>query len=113
MAQYLISVLTDRTDPTADAAEMAAIDAFNEQMQKDGNWVFGGGLGMPSTATVIDARRGDAVLTDGPFVETKEYVAGFWIVQAPDLDAALRLATQGSKSCNRRVELRPIFGAND
>jgi hypothetical protein len=113
MAQYLISVLTDRPDPTADDAEMVAVDAFNEQLQKDGNWVFAGGLGMPTTATVIDARRGEAVLIDGPFVETKEYVAGFWIVQAPNLDAALRLATQGSKSCNRRVEVRPILEAND
>jgi hypothetical protein len=113
MAQYLISVLTDQPDPTADNAERAAIDVFNEQMIKYGNWVFGGGLGLPHTATVIDARRGDAVLTDGPFVETKEYVAGLWIIQAPNLDAALRLATQGSKSCNRRVEVRPIFGADD
>jgi hypothetical protein len=113
MAQYLLSVLTDRPDPTADDAERAAIDVFNEQMQRDGNWVFAGGLGLPHTATVIDARRGDAVLTDGPFAETKEFVAGLWIIQAANLDAALRLATQGSQACNRRVEVRPIFGADD
>jgi hypothetical protein len=110
MAQYLISVL-DETTGSATAEEMAAIDAFNEQLQARGHWVFAGGLAMPSTATVIDNRSGDAVLTDGPYVESKEYVAGFWIIEAPDLDAALKLATLGSKHCNRRVELRPILSA--
>ncbi len=109
MAQYLISVLDDTTG-TATAEEMAAIDIFNEQLQADGHWVFAGGLASPSTATVVDGRDGEAILTDGPFVETKEYVAGFWIIQAPHLDAALRLATLGSKHCNRRVELRPLLG---
>ena len=108
MAQYLISVLDDTTD-TATAEEMAAIDVFNEQLQADGHWVFAGGLASPSTATVIDGRDGEAVFTDGPFVETKEYVAGFWIIEAPDLDLALRLAGLGSKHCNRRVELRPFL----
>jgi hypothetical protein len=108
MAQYLISVL-DETAGTATPEEMAAIDVFNERLRADGHWVFAGGLGSPSTATVIDARDGEAVLTDGPFVETKEYVAGFWIIEAPHLDVALRLASLGSKHCNRRVELRPLL----
>ena len=108
MAQYLISVLDDTTD-TATAEEMAAIDVFNEQLVAEGHWVFAGGLASPSSSTVIDGRHGEAVLTDGPFVETKEYVAGFWIIEAPHLDVALRLATLGSKQCNRRVELRPFL----
>ena len=108
MPQYLISVL-DETAGTATAEEMAAIDVFNEQLQADGQWVFAAGLGLPHTATVIDSRGAEAVLTDGPFVETKEFVAGFWIIEAPDLDVALRLATLGSKQCNRRVELRPLL----
>ena len=108
MAQYLISVLTDSSE-TATAEEMAEIDAFNEQLEADGHWVFAGGLASPSTATVVDGRHGEVMLTDGPYVETKEYVAGFWIIQAPHLDAALRLATLGSKHCNRRVELRPLL----
>jgi hypothetical protein len=49
------------------------------------------------------------VFTDGPYLESKEYVGGLWIIEAPDLDVALRLAAQGSKSCNRRVELRPLL----
>jgi hypothetical protein len=108
MAQYLISVLSDSTE-LASEQEMAAIDIFNEQLETKGHWVFGGGLASPSTATVIDGRDGKAILTDGPYVETKEYVAGFWIIQAPDFDVALQLAAQGSKNCNRRVEVRPFL----
>ena len=112
MAQYLMSVLFDDATDTASADEVAAtdaaIDAFNDRLRADGHWVFAGGLASPSTATVVDGRAGEAVFTDGPYVETKEYVAGFWIIQAPHLDAALRLASLGSKACNRRVELRPF-----
>jgi hypothetical protein len=82
MAQYLFSVLHDSTD-SATAEEMAAIDAFNDRLQADGHWVFAGGLGFPSTATVIDNRGEEAVFTDGPFVESKEFLAGFWIIEAP------------------------------
>ena len=108
MAQYLMSVL-DETAGLATADEMAAIDAFNEQLQADGHWVFAGGLASPSAATVVDGRDGEPVFTDGPYLESKEHVAGFWIIEAPHLDVALRLAALGSKSCNRRVELRPLL----
>jgi hypothetical protein len=108
MAHYLMSVLDDNTN-SGTAEEMAAIDAFNEQLRADGHWVFAGGLASPSTATVVDGRHGEAVFTDGPYLESKEYAAGFWIIDAPDLDAALRLAALGSKHCNRRVELRPFL----
>ncbi|NES30957.1 hypothetical protein GCE86_04350 [Micromonospora terminaliae] len=109
MAQYLMSVLND-TSALATAEEMAAIDVFNEQLQADGHWVFAGGLTSPDTATVVDGRDGEPVFTDGPYVESKEHVVGFWIVEAPHLDVALRLAALGSKHCNRRVELRPFAG---
>jgi hypothetical protein len=108
MAKYLMSVLND-TAGLATAEEMAAIDVFNEQLQADGHWVFAGGLGSPSSATVVDGRDGEAVFTDGPYLESKEYIAGFWIIEAPDLDAALKLAAGGSKACNRKVELRPFL----
>jgi len=107
MAQYLISVLTDSTDLATDE-EMAAIEVFNSRMRADGNWVFAGGLAGPGSATVVDGRPDDVVLTDGPFVESKEFMIGFWIVEAPHLDAALKLAAAGSKACNRRVEVRPF-----
>jgi len=108
MALFFFSVLDDTTG-SADGDEMAAIDAFNEQIRADGHWVFAGGLASPSAATVVDGRNGDAVLTDGPYLESKEYLAGFWIIEAPDFDVALRLAALGSKACNRKVELRPFL----
>jgi len=104
--QYFVSVIHDSAD-LATPAEMAAIDAFNDRLVADGHWVFAAGLGGPDTATVIDNRGEEPVLTDGPFVESKEYLAGFWIIEAPDLDVALKLAAEGSKHCNRRVEVRP------
>src|SRR5512140_666646 len=105
--RYLISVIDDKTG-SATPAEMAAIDAFNEKLETEGHWVFAGGLASPGAATVIDNRGGKAVFTGGPFLDSKEYVGGFWIVEAPDLDAALGLAAEGSKHCNRKVELRPL-----
>ena len=109
MAQYLMSVLTDSAE-LATAEEAAAIDVFNEQLQADGHWVFAGGLAAPGAATVVDARDGEPVFTDGPYLESKEHIAGFWIIEAPHLDVALRLAAAGSKACNRRVEVRPVLG---
>jgi hypothetical protein len=75
----------------------------------EGHWVFAGGLGEPGTATLIDNRGGEAMLTDGPFLESKEFLAGFWIIEARDLDVALDLAAEGSKACNRKVEVRPFL----
>lgn len=105
--QYLVSVIHDSAD-LATPDEMAAIDAFNDRLRSDGQWVFAGGLASPSAATVIDNRGGAALVTDGPFVESKEYLAGFWIIEAPDLDVALKLAAAGSEACNRKVEVRPF-----
>lgn len=107
--QYLMSVIDDAAG-LADADETAAVDAFNDRLRAEGHWVFAGGLAEPATATVIDNRGGRALVTDGPFVESKEHLAGFWVIEAPDLDVALRLATQGSRHCNRKVELRPFLG---
>ncbi|TDV48758.1 YciI family protein [Actinophytocola oryzae] len=106
--QYLVSVLHDSGD-LATSDEQAAIEVFNERLQAEGHWVFAGGLGTPDTATVIDNRGGAAVVTDGPFVETKEFLIGFWVMEAPDLDVALKLASAGSRACNRRVEVRPFL----
>jgi hypothetical protein len=106
--QYLVSVIFDAAD-VATPDEEAAIDVFNARLKADGHWVFAGGLASPSTATVIDNRGGEAMITDGPFVESKEYLAGFWIIEAADLDVALKLATAGSKACNRKVEVRPFL----
>jgi hypothetical protein len=82
-----MSVIHDHAS-LATPDEAAAIDVFNERLQAEGSWVFAGGLASPDVATVIDNRGGETVISDGPFIESKEYLAGFWIVEAPDLDVA-------------------------
>ena len=106
--QYLVSVIHDAAG-LATPEEDAAINTFNDQLQAEGHWVFAGGLGAPSSATVIDNRGEKALFTDGPFLESKEYLAGFWIMEAADLDVALKLAAEGSKACNRKIEVRPFL----
>jgi hypothetical protein len=106
--QYLVSVIHDTAD-LATPDEMAAIDVFNDRLQAEGHWVFAGGLGSPSSATVIDNRGEEAMITDGPFLESKEYIVGFWVMEAADLDVALKLAAEGSRACNRKIEVRPFL----
>jgi hypothetical protein len=106
--RYLVSVIDDKTG-SATPDEMAAIDAFNDRLEAEGHWVFAGGLAAPSSATVIDNRGAEPMFTDGPFLESKEYIAGFWVIEAADLDVALKLAAEGSKHCNRKVEVRPFL----
>ena len=108
--KYLVSVIDDKT-ASGTAEEMAAIDVFNEKLRAGGHWVFAGGLAAPDTSTVIDGRGEQPLFTDGPFVESKEHIAGFWIIDAPDLDVALALMADGSKACNRRLEVRPFLVA--
>ncbi len=106
--QYLLSVIAGTAELASDD-EMRDIDVFNDRLQADGHWVFAGGLGSPDPATVVDGRGAEPIFTDGPFVETKEWLSGFWVIEADDLDVALRLAATGSKACNRRVEVRPFL----
>ncbi|NUR06018.1 MAG: hypothetical protein HOQ22_12975 [Nocardioidaceae bacterium] len=84
--------------------------AFNDKLRADGYWVFGGGLEPASTATVVDGQAETPVMTDGPYLETKEIIGGFWVIDAPDLDVALKLAAAGSKACGGKVEVRPFAG---
>ena len=107
--QYLVSVIDDRTG-SATSREMAAIDVFNERLQADGHWVFATGLASPSASTVVDGRPAEPVFTDGPFLESKEFLAGFWIIEATDLDVALQWAKEGSQACRGRLEVRPFQG---
>lgn len=107
--QFLISVIDDTTG-SATPDEMAAIDAFNERLVADGHWVFACGLAAPSSAIVIDNRDDAAVFTTGPLLQSEQYVSGFWVVAAADPGVARELAAQGSRCCNRRVELRALLG---
>jgi hypothetical protein len=113
MTQYLLSV-HDPKDGRPEMSEsdmqrmFAQVDAFNQTLQASGSWVFAGGLEEPTTATVVDASGSDVLVTDGPYAETKEQLGGFWVVEAPDLDAALEIAERGSAACGGPVEVRPF-----
>lgn len=119
MTQYLLSVWDTHREgsefgPYADREEMeaafAATGKFNEDLQASGHWVFAGGLHPPSTATVVDGTGDEVVTTDGPFSESKELIGGFWVIEAADLDEAMRIAADGSKACRNPVEVRPFQG---
>jgi hypothetical protein len=88
----------------------AATGAFNDKLRADGYWVFAGGLQQVSTARVVDGEGETPVITDGPYLETKEALGGFWVIEVPDLDVALKLAAEGSKACRGKVEVRPFDG---
>lgn len=112
MPQYLISVhhAPEGPDLTPEQMERMYADTgrFNEEIRQSGNWVFAGGLEAPSAATVVDGTGAEVLMTDGPYAEAKEYLGGFWVVQAADLDAALAIAARGSRACQSRVEVRPF-----
>ena len=112
MTQYMLSVHDDATEPVPEGDALQAIfdavDAFNDKLRNDGVWVFAGGLQPAETATVVDGRGDQVVMVDGPFLETKEHLGGYWVIEVPDLDAALKYAAEGSKACAGKVEVRPF-----
>ena len=115
MTQYMLSVHHDGLDDAAFQqseeemqAAFKAVDAVNAEMQATGAWVFGGGLHAPEVATVVHGYGDDVVMTDGPFAETKEFLGGFWVIEASDLDAALAWAEKASAACRGPVEVRPF-----
>jgi hypothetical protein len=113
MTQYMLSVWHSPESPVPTDAEVMQkaykqVDVFNAELQAAGQWVFGGGLHDPSSATVVRTAGGDPIMTDGPFAESKEQLGGFWVITAPDLDAALALATKASIACMGPVEVRPF-----
>ena len=112
MKQYLLAVHMVEGEPVPSEEEIQkmykAVDIFNAEVKAEGAWVFAGGLHPASTATVVRAQGGQVVTTDGPFAETKEQLGGFWVIQAPDLDAALDYAARGSAACGGPVEVRPF-----
>lgn len=108
--KYMICVIDSETG-SSDGDEMAAIDAFNERLQSAGQLIMAEGLASPRASVVVDNRGGAGLVTPGPLHDDEQYVSGFWIVESPDRDAARALATEGSRACNRVVELRPFFGS--
>ena len=119
MTQYFLTLPHDSAeeptmesmDPAALQEVFAAVEGFNTKLKDDGAWVFAGGLHPPSAATTVDATGDTPILTDGPYVEAKEYLGGFWIIEAPDLDAALEYAKLGSKALGAGSRCAPSRGA--
>jgi hypothetical protein len=113
MAQYLLSVWHEDDYVIDFSGEdmqriAAQVDTFNNELQSAGALVFAGGLHPAASATVVRASGADVSMTDGPFAESKEQMGGFWVVVAPDLDAALDWARRGAAACEGPVEVRPF-----
>jgi hypothetical protein len=112
MTQYLLSVHMVDGAPMPSGDDMQRmfkqVDVFNKKVQDQGAWVFAGGLHPADTATVVRVSNGEVLTSDGPFAESKEQLGGFWIVDVPDLDAALALAAEGAAACEGPVEVRPF-----
>lgn len=114
MTLYLFSVHGSAETYARPVEEMQplweATGRFNEVAREAGIWVFAGGLQPADTATTVDGRGAEPIVTDGPYLESKEWIGGFWVFELPDLDAALRWATQASAACGETVEVRPFQG---
>jgi hypothetical protein len=108
---YLISIFQpDGPPPGPDVLEpvMRELEALRQELQDAGAFVFNAGLCPPSTATVVRVRDGDVLLTDGPFLESKEFLGGFTVITAPDLDAALKWGERMAAATTLPVEVRPF-----
>lgn len=113
MKQYLLTVYQpDGDPPPPDVLERIDRDvrALNDEMRAAGVWVFAGGLHAPETATVIDPRRDELPMLDGPYVEGKEHVGGLVIIAADSLDEALAWGRKVARATTLPVEVRPFHG---
>lgn len=111
MAKYLLSIYQPEGGPPPPVVLdpiMRRLDELNQEMRRAGVWVFDAGLGPPSTATVIRNYDGQVTTTDGPFIEAKEYIGGFTVIQTPDQDTAVGWATRLAEIVTLPVEVRPI-----
>ena len=107
--RFLLSVI-DSASRTGTSDEMAAIDIFNDKLQNNGHWIFACGVDEPSSANLIDNRADAGSVVKGSYIDNDEFQSGFWIINAADHEEAIALALEGSKACNRKVEVRPLLG---
>ncbi len=115
MSQYLLSTYAVEGEvpgapstPEEMQAFMERVVALEDEMEASGTFVFGGALHGPEAATVVREGDGDLIMMDGPFVEAKEHIAGFYIINADDLDAALAWARKVVDAINHPIEVRPF-----
>ena len=107
--RFLLSVI-DSASLTGTSDEMAAIDIFNEKLQRNGHWIFACGVDSPKSAKLVDNREDAGLTHDGSYVDSDEFQSGFWIINAASHGEAIALGHEGSKACNRKVEVRPLLG---
>jgi len=112
MNQYMLSVCAVDGEPAPSAEVMQKmyrdVDAVNAEIKAAGAWVFAGGLHPHDSASVVQAKNGEVITTDGPFAEGKEYIGGFWVIRCEDLEAALEWASKATVACAAPVEVRPF-----
>ena len=111
MKQYLLSIYQpDGDPPPPEVLEpiMRDVGAVNAELRAAGAWVFAGGLHPPGTATVVRSKDDELLMTDGPYLEGKEHIGGFTVIQAPDLDAALEWGRKLARAITLPVEVRPM-----
>lgn len=106
--RFLLSVI-DSASLTGTSDEIAAIDIINDKLQNNGHWIFACGIDSPTSAKLVDNRADAGLTRDGSYVDNDEFQSGFWIINAADHDEAMALAHEGSKACNRKVEVRPLL----
>ena len=113
MTQYLLALYRDYAVPISPERSQqvrGGVNALGDKMEDAGAFVFKGGMqGGPESATVVRQSGGDFLMTDGPYTETKEHLAGFWIINAADLDEALEWAKLATAAEQRPIEVRPFF----
>jgi hypothetical protein len=112
MPHYMLSVCypAGSTQPAPEVLEriMADVNALHDELIEQGRWIFGGGLHPASTATTVLEQDGEVLLTDGPFIESKEQIGGFSVVDLPDLDEAIAWARRFSRATTTPIEVRPF-----
>lgn len=106
--KFIIFVIDDQLEK-ASGTEMEAIDHFNEKLQNGGHWITAAGINHGDAATVLDNRGDAGIVSSGSLYNEAEHYSGFWLIEAENKDVALKLAAEGSKACNRKVELRPYL----
>ncbi len=115
MTQYLLALYRDYAVPASPERSQqvwAGVNALGDKLEDAGAFVFQGGLVPAESATVVRQSGGDFLITDGPYTETKEHLAGFWIINAADLDAALEWAKLATAAEQRPIEVRPLFSGD-
>lgn len=116
MKRYLLSVMQPvgpRPEPEVLAGIVREVEAFHVELRAAGAWVFTGGLHGPETSTVVRAKDGETLMTDGPYAEGKEHLGGICIVRAPDLDAALVWGRKAAAATTLPIEVRPFMDEDE